>query len=65
MISNYALQNAYAKACKHQNIRIKSEDLKRLLEELAEFRGITLYSGSKESKDLDKFMEILSFLKKY
>lgn len=64
MISNYALQNAYQKACRHKTLKVKSEDMKRLLEEIAESRGITLYD-SREPKDWGGFMEILSFLKKY
>ena len=63
MITNEAIQNVYRQCFEHDKLRVSSEIMMELLEEIAEYRGFRLKKprvNIEDSDFLEKFLQLLS-----
>ena len=63
MITNEAIQNVYKQCFEHDKLRVSSEIMMELLEEIAEYRDFRLKKprvNIEDSEFLEKFLQILS-----
>ena len=63
MVTNEAIQNVYRQCFEHDNLRVSSDIMMELLEEIAEYRSFRLKKprvNIKDSEFLEKFLRILS-----
>ena len=63
MITNEAIQNVYRQCFDHDKLRVSSEIMMEILEEIAGYRGFRLKKPQvnvEDSEFLEKFIRILS-----
>ena len=63
MITNEAIQNVYRQCFEHDKLRVSSEIMMEILEEIAGYRGFRLKKPQvnvEDSEFLEKFLRILS-----
>ena len=63
MITNEDIQRVYRQCFEHDKLRVSSEIMMELLEEIAEYRGFRLKKprvNVEDSEFLEKFLRILS-----
>ena len=63
MITNEAIQNVYRQCFEHDKLRVSSEIMMEILEEIAGYRGFRLKKPQvnvEDSEFLEKFIRILS-----